>query len=145
MSGKFKFKGRFLAEIKRGKVQMPRCFLASLANEKIHLVVDQGNCLRLIPGDETVRQNIEEEIKEIARVNPKARLTYIGSTKLSKTSSIIISKKIRKLTGLCGNEVVVVGLFRTIEIWDRKRLKEEIKRFDEDFAGIKKNLDEVLR
>lgn len=124
---------------------MPRCFLASLANEKIHLVVDQGNCLRLIPGDETVRQNIEEEIKEIARVNPKARLTYIGSTKLSKTSSIIISKKIRKLTGLCRNEVVVVGLLRTIEIWDRKRLKEEIKRFDEDFAEIKKNLDEVLR
>jgi len=144
MSGKFNFKGRFLAEIKRGKVQMPHCFLASLANEKIHLVVDQGNCLRLIPGDERVRQNIEEEIKEIARVNPKARLTYIGSTKLSKTGSIVISKKTRKLAGLCGNEVAVVGLLRTIEIWDRKRLKEEIKRFDEHFAEIKKNLDEVL-
>jgi len=137
---RFRFRGRFEQKIEEGKIRIPHNFLPLLVWEEVHFVLNKGACLILIPGGKSVKKTIEHEIKEVATTSPQTEILYLGSKGLAKDGWLSIPAKIRKLAGLTSSQVVIAGMLGSIEIWDKYKLDEEIKRIQEEFSQLTKTI-----
>lgn len=124
----------------KGRVVMPRAFRDELAGD---VVVTKGRDGNLVVYK---AERYEMEAEEIAEsVTDKssrsfARTFFSSAIEQSvdeKTGRVLISEPLREYAGLeTGGDVVVIGNFRTIELWNKDRYLVEKARGEAQFLEM---------
>ncbi len=102
---------------------LPKCFLRNLPGKEVHLIIGVEAIYKyiwLIPVDKDVNgKRVEEELRKPEMTEPGGAYHYHGSYRLTKAGYITIPKKAREISGFESGDVIIVGLFNSIEIWNR--------------------------
>jgi MraZ protein len=110
----------------KGRVILPAKYRDQLA-EGAFVTKGRGGCLSVFtPGEfEVVATEIREQSKRGQRELNAARSFFGGTTEVrpDKQGRVALPPNLREYAGL-DREVVLVGLFSRIEIWDRARWHE---------------------
>ena len=127
-----KFIGCYLHKMREGTILLPKRFLCNLPEKEIHLIIGVETIYKyiwLIPVDKDInRKRVEEELRKPEITEPGVVYHYHGAYRLTKTGYITIPKKVREIAGFESGDVIIVGLFNSIEIWNRIDWEAKIKR-----------------
>lgn len=137
------FLGRFLHTVdSKGRVSIPMKFREILADryeEKLIVTTDFDQCLVAYPIEEW--RLIEEKAKSLPAMRKEVkewlRFFYSGAVEcgLDRQGRILLSPALREYARLT-KEVVMLGMFNKIEIWDAKRWKEKEAQMPKNFEKI---------
>ncbi len=104
----------------KGRIALPKRYLEALA-AGAYVTLGQDGCLWVFPREEFDRQS--ERIRSMPLSNPQARAyarMFFSSTDQVAPDAqgrLTISPRLRQQVG-AGREVVVIGVFDHLEIWD---------------------------
>jgi DNA-binding transcriptional regulator/RsmH inhibitor MraZ len=124
--------GKYYGKIENDRILLPRPFFHWLPSKQVHLLALSSGYLKLIPAKSDVWKKIENEIKELQKEELDAQVSYLGIKKATKNGYFAISKKVRGLAGLTTEDVVILGMLDSIEIWDRKKWDKNVEDFKKD-------------
>ncbi len=117
----------------KGRVSLPTKFREAFA-DGCWLTIGQDRCLYAFPRAEWERRAGEVASSPLSDADGRAyqRLFFASSeeTKVDGQGRLTIPGRLREAVGIV-KEVVVVGVFDRMEIWDR----ETFDRYDQAFAG----------
>jgi len=126
------FLGRFQHTVdSKGRVSIPIKFRETLAEryeEKLIVTTDLDQCLVAYPIEEW--QIMQEKVKTIPAMQQEVkdwlRFFYSGAVEcpLDRQGRILLSPALREYARIT-KEIVMLGIFNKIEIWDAKRWKEK--------------------
>jgi MraZ protein len=126
------FLGRFQHTIdSKGRISIPVKFRETLADqyeEKLIVTTDLDQCLVAFPVEEW--RLIEEKAKKLPMMQKEVkdwlRSFYSGAVEcpLDRQGRILVPPSLRQHARL-NREIVLLGMFNKIEIWDHKRWKEK--------------------
>lgn len=118
--------GSFDGKIKNGGILMPEAFRPFLASKKLFLFSPEAGCLEIIPVDKLTEE--------------KAKTPYVGIGRLKGDGHLVIPQKARRMAGLAGPEVVILGLVDKVEVWEpnayNRIAEENFKRLEEVLKAI---------
>ena len=144
-----KFIGCFLRNMREGMVLLPSHFLRKLPGKEIHLIISVENNYKyiwLMPAYKDInRKRIEEELIKPEITGPGVVYNYHGAYRLTEAGYITIPKKIRKEAGFEGGDVVIVGMFNSIEIWNRMDWEAETEKRRREHPELWGNFKGPLR
>ena len=137
------FLGRFQHTVdSKGRVSIPRKFREVLADryeEKLIVTTDLDQCLAAYPMEEW--RLIEEKAKQLPSMQKEVkewlRFFYSGAVEceLDRQGRILLSPSLREYARL-KKDIVMLGMFKKIEIWDAKRWKEREAQMPKNFEKI---------
>lgn len=137
------FLGRFQHTVdSKGRVSIPRKFREVLADryeEKLIVTTDFDLCLVAYPVEEW--RLIEEKAKNLPAMRKEVkewlRFFYSGAVEceLDRQGRILLAPSLREYARL-GREIVMLGMFNKIEIWDVKRWKDKESQMPKNFEKI---------
>ncbi len=123
------FRGRFNHNIDaKGRLNFPAKFrevLSSNYEEKL-IVVKYNRCLRAYPLSEWIafEKSKSQQYRNQAQEDTlRMVLSSLAECTIDKQGRILIPQDLRDYAGL-SKEVVLIGMFKKIEIWDKKRQEE---------------------
>jgi MraZ protein len=131
------FRGRYPHTIDpKGRVSMPTAFRAELQEheDRPPFVTNLSRCLALFPQQRWLE--FEERMASLSQVRPEVqafqRFLVSGAQEcaIDRQGRILLPQHLRQHAGL-EREVIIAGVGPRIEIWDRSRLDEEIRRVAE--------------
>lgn len=115
--------GCFLRKMREGKILLPRPFLRKLPGKQIHLIIGVENKYKyiwLMPAYKDInKKRVEEGFRKPEILEPGVAYYYHGAYRLTKAGYITIPKKVREIAGFEGGDVIIVGMFSSIEVWNR--------------------------
>jgi MraZ protein len=123
------FRGRFYHAIDaKGRLNFSAKFREVLANnyEEKLIVVKYYQCLRAYPLSEWIafeKAKSQQYRNKAQEDTLRMVLGSLAECSFDKQGRILIPQNLREYAGLT-KEVVLIGMFKKIEIWDRKRLEE---------------------
>lgn len=142
------FRGRFIHTIdSKGRVSVPIKFrevLSEKYEESLIVTTEVDQCLIAFPTEEWNR--LEEKIRSLPSMSKELkawmRFFYSGAVEcpIDRQGRILIPPSLREYGNL-NKEVVLIGLFNKIEIWDKGRWEaamapEGLERVSETLAGL---------
>ncbi len=133
------FAGEFEHRIDpQGRVSIPARFQPAFA-EGIVLSKAYDRCLVAYTDDEweRVAASIATQPQNLAGSRRLARLTFSGSypSSLDRHGRVLIPPPLREYAGL-GDDVVIIGTGRFLEIWDSAAWQDEKQALDSEAAEI---------
>lgn len=141
------FIGRFRHNIdSKGRVSIPVKFRELLQGRfEEHLIItsDFDGCLVAYPKDEW--QTIAEKAKGLPMMQKEVkdfmRFFYSGAVEcmLDKQGRILVPPELREYAGL-NKEVILIGMFNKIEIWDIAKWREMEQAASSNFAKISESM-----
>lgn len=143
------FKGRSKHNLDaKGRLAIPARFKEVLQGKSDNCLVltNHFNCLWAFTREEW--QVHEEKADRMSDLDPKA-ISYIryfisGAQECPlKQGRITIPPDLREIAGL-KKEVVLVGLMKKFEIWDREKWEEEFRKDQREFLENSRQLHEEL-
>jgi len=123
------FWGRFNHTIDaKGRLNFPAKFREVLANnyEEKLIVVKYNRCLRAYPLSEwiTFEKSKSQQYRNQAQEDTlRMVLSSLAECAIDKQGRILIPQDLRDYAGL-SKDAVLIGMFKKIEIWDKKRQEE---------------------
>lgn len=127
------FRGRFEHNIDtKGRTSLPAKFreiLAGIQDERL-IVTNFDHCLWAYPVVEW--QAIEEKVAHLPQFKPEVKalqrvfISAATECNVDKQGRIMISPTLREYAGL-EKEIVIVGMTKRIEIWDKSRWWKEFE------------------
>ncbi len=137
------FLGRFQHTIdSKGRISIPRKLREVLADryeEKLIVTTDFDPCLVAYPVEEW--RLIEEKAKGLPAMQKEVkdwlRFFYSGAVECEpdRQGRILLSPPLREYARL-NKDIVMLGMFNKIEIWDAKRWKEKEAQMPKNFEKI---------
>lgn len=142
------FRGRFIHTIdSKGRVSVPIKFREVLSDkyeESLIVTTEVDQCLIAFPTEEWNR--LEEKIRSLPSMSKELkawmRFFYSGAVEcpIDRQGRILIPPSLREY-GSLNKEVVLIGLFNKIEIWDKGRWEaamapEGLERISDTLAGL---------
>ncbi len=142
------FRGRFIHTIdSKGRVSVPIKFrevLSEKYEESLIVTTEVDQCLIAFPTEEWNR--LEEKIRSLPSMSKELkawmRFFYSGAVEcpIDRQGRILIPPSLREY-GSLNKEVVLIGLFNKIEIWDKGRWEtamapEGLERVSDTLAGL---------
>ena len=137
------FLGRFQHTVdSKGRVSIPIKFRETLADryeEKLIVTTDLDQCLVAYPVEEW--QLMQEKVKTIPAMQQEVkdwlRFFYSGAVEcpLDRQGRILLSPNLREYARIT-KEIVMLGIFNKIEIWDAKRWKEKESQMPQNSEKI---------
>lgn len=127
----------------KGRLIMPAKFREQLGDE---FVVTKGldKCLYVYTNEDW--KNFEEQISVLPITNKDARqfarffLAGAAGCEVDKQGRILLPSVLREYAGL-DKEVVLIGVSKRIEIWNRDRYMEDQKEYEGNIDDITANLE----
>jgi AbrB family looped-hinge helix DNA binding protein len=131
--------------MRQGMVLLPSHFLRKLPGKEIHIIIGVENNYKyiwLIPAYNDInKRRIEQVLRKPEILEPGGAYYYHGAYRLTKAGYITIPKKVREKAGFEGGDVVIVGMFNSIEIWNRMdweaKMERERRRHPELWGNFK--------
>lgn len=142
------FRGRFIHTIdSKGRVSVPIKFREVLSDkyeESLIVTTEVDQCLIAFPTEEWNR--LEEKIRSLPSMSKELkawmRFFYSGAVEcpIDRQGRILIPPSLREY-GSLNKEVVLIGLFNKIEIWDKGRWEaamapEGLEKVSDTLAGL---------
>jgi MraZ protein len=136
------FRGRAVHTIdQKGRLSIPAGFRMELErrSERAPILTNQLQCLALYPYESW--REIEKELEEASPLQPEVqalgRFLISGANEcpVDKQGRISIPQVLREHAAL-DKEVMVAGVGRHVEIWDRTRFEQELARTQAQFNEI---------
>lgn len=130
------FRGRFNHNIDaKGRLNFPAKFREVLTNnyEEKLIVVKYNQCLRSYPLSEWIAFEKSKSGQYRTQAQEDTLRMVLGSVaecSFDKQGRILIPQNLRDYAGL-SKEAVLIGVFKKIEIWDKKRLDEHEAKVQE--------------
>lgn len=124
--------GKYYKRIENDRILLPKRFFYWLPSRQVHLLAVSSGYLKLIPAKSDIGEKIENEIKELQNYELNAQVSYLGIKKITKNGHLAIFKKTRGLAGLTTEDVVILGMLDSIEIWDREKWNKKAEDFKKD-------------
>ncbi len=122
------FRGRFNHNIDaKGRLNFPAKFREILANnyEEKLIIVKYLQCLRAYPLTEWIafEKAKSQQYRNAAQEETlRMVLSSLAECGFDKQGRVLIPQNLREYAGLT-KEAVLIGMFKKIEIWDKKRLE----------------------
>jgi len=124
------FRGRFQHNVDaKGRVSFPARFREILANnyEDRLVLIKYLRCLRAYPLTEWISFEKSVSARPLSLAQEtllRSIMASVAECPLDKQGRILIPQELRDFAGL-SKEVVLVGMLKRIEIWDRARFEEQ--------------------
>ncbi|MEK6682163.1 MAG: division/cell wall cluster transcriptional repressor MraZ [Nitrospirota bacterium] len=144
------FIGRYLHTIdSKGRVSVPVKFRETLTEryeEKLIITSDFDQCLVAYPTEEW--RLIEEKTKSLpmmqAEVKDFMRFFYSRAVEcvMDRQGRILIPPSLREYAAL-NKEVVLIGMFNKIEIWDNKKWEAKESKIPQSLGKISETLSSL--
>lgn len=144
------FIGRYLHTIdSKGRVSVPvkfREILTERYEEKLIITSDFDKCLVAYPTEEW--RLIEEKTKSLpmmqAEVKDFMRFFYSRAVEcvMDRQGRILIPPSLREYAAL-NKEVILIGMFNKIEIWDNKKWEEKESKIPQSLGKISETLSSL--
>lgn len=133
----------------KGRLKIPAAFLPDLRKlgDDFYVTSEDGNFAKLYPMKEW--EAIEEKLAKVPSHNPTKRkflalTSYYGqAVSTDGQGRVLIPAVLREAAQLAGEEVVVLGSQRYLEIWNRARFVEKEVRGNAWTADDSKNMGEL--
>ncbi|MDE3135789.1 MAG: division/cell wall cluster transcriptional repressor MraZ [Acidobacteriota bacterium] len=133
----------------KGRLKIPAAFLPDLRKlgDDFYVTSEDGNFAKLYPMKEW--EAIEEKLAKVPSHNPTKRkflalTSYYGqAVSTDGQGRVLIPAVLREAAQLAGEEVVVLGSQRYLEIWNRARFLEKEVRGNAWTADDSKNMGEL--
>ncbi|MFK7908463.1 MAG: division/cell wall cluster transcriptional repressor MraZ [Chitinophagales bacterium] len=127
----------------KGRLSMPAKFLKQMPQENTDvLIINRGieKCLNLYTTSEW--NSISENIRQLNSFDPKVRLfrrlhfAGVDELKIDGNNRILLPKRLLTYAGI-KKEIVMVGFFNQIEIWDAEEYYKTLDEVQpEDYAEL---------
>jgi MraZ protein len=130
------FRGRFNHNIDaKGRLNFPVKFREILANnyEEKLIIVKYLQCLRAYPLSEWIvfeKAKSQQYRNESQEETLRMVLSSLAECGFDKQGRVLIPQNLREYAGLT-KEAVLIGMFKKLEIWDKKRLEEHEAKVQE--------------
>jgi MraZ protein len=132
----------------KGRVSMPMIYRAELQEheDRPPFVTNLSRCLALFPHERWLE--LEERMASLSQVRPEVqayqRFLVSGAQEcpIDRQGRILLPQHLRQHAGL-ERDVVIAGVGPRIEIWDRGRLEDEIRRVTERHDEISRDLADL--
>ncbi|MGD2063243.1 MAG: division/cell wall cluster transcriptional repressor MraZ [Nitrospirota bacterium] len=129
----------------KGRLALPARFREALAARDQNKLVVTGwtECLWVYSLEEWLR--VEEQIDLLPSQEPEVMLfvrLFVGTAtevELDAQGRFLISQPLREYAGL-DKEVMVVGLTKRIEVWDKERWLAQQPKTPADYAALNKSI-----
>lgn len=128
-------RGSYTARVdEKGRLKIPAAFLAVLREkdgEHYFVTSYNGQFARIYPLDEWIR--LEKRLAQAGSVNPARKkflnlVNYYGQqVSIDKQGRILLPAVLRDSAGVKG-EVTVLGSINCIDVWNRQRYLEDIRK-----------------
>jgi MraZ protein len=129
----------------KGRVSVPAQFRRMLTGEDLYLNRELDNCLVLYQAEkwEQIRAGFEEKLSRSNRQHRRF-LRWVGAklrpVTVDSQGRIAIPQDMQDAAGITG-EVMFLGQFDRIELWDPKKYEAYMRTEEESFEDIAETLD----
>ncbi len=128
----------------KGRVSVPAQFRRQLTAEDLYLNVGMEGCLVLYPAQRW--QELEEKLLSLSRSSKTTRYLYrslaqnLKAVSVDSQGRISIPAELANKAGITG-EVLFLGQFDTMELWEPERYTEYINSSELSCEDIAEDLD----
>ncbi len=129
----------------KGRVSVPAQFRRMLTGEDLYLNRELDDCLVLYQAEkwERIRSGFEEKLSRSNRQHRRF-LRWVGAklrpVTVDSQGRIAIPQDMQEAAGITG-EVMFLGQFDRIELWDPKKYEAYMRTEEESFEDIAETLD----
>jgi MraZ protein len=129
----------------KGRVSVPAQFRRMLTGEDLYLNRELDNCLVLYQAEkwEQIRAGFEEKLSRSNRQHRRF-LRWVGAklrpVTVDSQGRIAVPQDMQDAAGITG-EVMFLGQFDRIELWDPKKYEAYMRTEEESFEDIAETLD----
>lgn len=137
------FKGSFNYTVdNKGRINIPakmRKNLAPEANESFVITRGFEPCIFVYPNDEWAKR--ESELRKLQQAVKRNRdytrilLEHASEVELDGQHRIVLTKELMEYAKISG-EVLILGVFDRIEVWNPEEYKKYLGELQEDYAAI---------